>query len=321
MVCRIKWKTEFMSMSRPHTHTSSFSCSPDLLIMLPVHFLLDQLVQVMSNVTAVFCWSNFKFIQWYKLWLCLILLHSVLQNSPTALMERGGKKPFLSRKRGLDGAICICEIYSLGDDSPTSPTPFPFAAAVLSATHEGHWNQPCMLGVRCEIWGLYKMFHQLEPWVHTCRTAVRHISCTESDAIMSSLNFHIIWKIRVIVQYYHSRYESVGESKQNKRSRLGRTVSPVSFLQMFSPRQRHVSKRQRVSHPGSHDPVHQPHGEAGRMRGLIEGAEAALAWRLESQRGRWSVWIHIRGNKREEQMLSEMLGVESTWVITEEISY
>lgn len=143
--------------------------------------------------------------------------------------EEKGKKTFLSRKRGLDGGICICEIYSVDDDRPTSPTPFPFAAAVLSATHEVHWNQPCMLGVRCEIWGLYKMFHQLEPWVHTWRTPVRHISCTESDAIMSSLNFHIIWKIRVIVQY-HSRYESVGESKQNKRSRLGRTVSTGLFF-------------------------------------------------------------------------------------------
>lgn len=53
------------------------------------------------------------------------------------------KKAFLQSECGLetgrtDGRICVCEIYSVDDDSSTSQTPFPFAAAVILATHEAH---------------------------------------------------------------------------------------------------------------------------------------------------------------------------------------
>lgn len=86
--------------------------------------------------------------------------------------------------------------------------------------------------------------------------------------------------------------------------------------QIFSPCQIDVSKRQRVSHQGPHDPVHQPHREPDAERRWRRRRKGG--WRMEDQ-SKWSSFsLKVREGKRKVVGLNPQGGNHSRrskWVL------
>lgn len=105
------------------------------------------------NACAAFCWNHFKFFSitnwlYASAALCSARFFQYDEKNPSCRVNTGWKQDV--RMEGF-----VFEIYSLDDDSSTSQTPFPSAAAVLSGSHEVQWKKPCRLGMCCKIWGLH----------------------------------------------------------------------------------------------------------------------------------------------------------------------